>query len=144
VDHEPWVGYIRAVKPLFFHFLVPFLSLPLCSLLSPKILSSSPMEVGGGRKSDAVAGELSRRRHRVGAKTSSLNFLLFSYVSYPPDSVSKLKIPEKLTYDLRSRDLRFGNIPPCSLGSDLRCGVTVGVWDWRIRPSLPPVRCCSI
>jgi len=102
-------GYIYVVDGFFLHFRHKFLSLPFSQdffLLSPT--SSSPTGVR------AVEGSPTRwpTSYHGGATASGLKpllfflnfFLLFSYVSYPPDSVSKLKIPEKLTYDLRSRD----------------------------------------
>jgi len=58
--------------------------------------------------SGAVAGELSRRRHRVGVKNLFffLNFFYFSYVFKPPKPVFEVKISKKGLACPRSKDLK--------------------------------------
>jgi len=65
------------------------------------------------RDSDAVAGELSRRRHRVGVKTFFfLNFFVLFYVFYSPDPFSNSEFRKKqpTTVDLEIKFRKYTSL----------------------------------
>jgi len=94
-------------------FLISFFSFSLFSFFRAKrSLLSPPSPLSFPARQRAVEGSPTRwpASYRGGATASELkpppffSKFFFSYVFYPPDSVSELKIPEKLAYDPRSRD----------------------------------------
>ena len=108
-----WERVYKGVETLFFPFspcfsLSSLLKLSVLSLLSLLSLVFSDEKDGGRRwseSSDAVDGESSRRRHRVGAKTSSFFLSFYSFPMYFNLRIPFLnsKFQKKLTHGLRSK-----------------------------------------
>jgi len=113
LTHGSWVGQKRYKRVETHFFLISFFSFSLFSFLRAKrSLLSPPSPLSFPARQRAVEGSPTQwpASYRGGATASELkpppffSKFFFSYVFYPPDSVSELKIPEKLAYDPRSRD----------------------------------------